>query len=351
MKPLFVSLLLAIFPATAALADSLIVKGIEYHDVKISNIKGDDVYFTTSTGNETHKPLGDVTKITVDGEAAFNNAEAASAVKDYDKAVDGYDKTVRATNKGWLKELAAARLLESANKGGRFDAAVRSYIALAEKNPDTAKAIHLNMPRADSAYLTAAIAPLKQAIDATEKKPAAQELLMELLSDVYKAKGDLKGEEEINELLVRKQAERDPNSPAAQRAKITLMLTQARKALEAKDFERVIQGITAQAANIQDPSEEADALWYMAEARRGLAGDSKNADTWKEVAVAYMRIVANFPPSDPHVPQALLRTADIYAHQLNDPDAAKAILKRMIEDDYKGKEPAQLAQKELDKLK
>src|SRR3954447_2404965 len=141
MKVAAVAILLAM-PALAV-GDSITVNNVSYADVKISTVKDEKIYFITQTGTEVNKPIAQVSKINLADEPAFNGAEEAYLAKDWDKAATGYEKTFRTTNKGWLKDWCSVRLLESANKAGHFDAAVKAYIALAEKSPAAAKTIQL----------------------------------------------------------------------------------------------------------------------------------------------------------------------------------------------------------------
>ena len=60
-----------------ALADSLNVGSLKYTDVRVTGIKNGEVFFTTSTGNEVHKPLSQVSKISLNDEPAFSAARAA----------------------------------------------------------------------------------------------------------------------------------------------------------------------------------------------------------------------------------------------------------------------------------
>jgi TolA-binding protein len=54
-----------------------------------------------------------------------------------------------------------------------------------------------------------------------------------------------------------------------------------------------------------------------------------DTNAWKDVAVAYMRVVANFPDSA-QAPKALLSAADIEQHQLSDAQAAKSLYQEIV---------------------
>src|SRR3954467_3888746 len=119
----FASMLLV---GSVALADTVFIGTLAYKDVKIKGCRGDELHFLTS-GNEAHKPIKDVTRIQLADEPALSAAEEAYAAKTWDKAVDGYLKTLKSSNKDWLKDWSAQRLLLSANEAKRVDAAVTAY--------------------------------------------------------------------------------------------------------------------------------------------------------------------------------------------------------------------------------
>jgi tetratricopeptide (TPR) repeat protein len=341
---------LGVFVPTVCLADMLVINRLEYKDCRVNGLEGDAIVFDFS-GRPQKKPISEVTKIVIDNEPAFNNAEALFAQQQWDKATDEYEKAVRATNKAWIKEWCSVRLLEAAKMGGRFDVVVRNYIAVALKTPETARGIALTLPRADSAYLPEAIKAAQAACDAASANPKAQEVLGKLLVDLYTAKGDAKGAEVATQRLAEFSARANPNSPETIKLLMKVKLAKISTDLAAGKFDEVIKGIEAEAPNIIEPADQINMLWALAEARKGKLGTGGTKDDWKEIAIAYMRVVANGKPADPKVIDSLLKVAEIHATKLDDKPAAQAILKRMIDDDYKGMDAAKDAQKLLDKLK
>ena len=270
-------LMIAGLPALAW-ADSVTVNNLPYPDVKINAVKGEEIFFITSTGTEVHKPIAHVSKINIADEPALNTAEEAYLRKDWDKAATGYEKTVRTTNKAWLRDWCSVRLLESANKAGRFDAAVKAYIALAEKAPDSAKPIQLNMPKAGSTYINDAIKDLNTAI-ARSKNEETKRLLLKLVVDLNALKGDNAAGDKALQDLANAQVAADPNSPEALKAQVMLKLKTMRVALAAKEYDKVISTIEKEAATIVEPADQAEALLMYADAKAGKAGEDKEA--WK----------------------------------------------------------------------
>src|SRR5882762_10800449 len=195
-----------------ALADSITVNNLPYPDVKINGVKGEEIFFVTQTGTEVHKPIVHVSKINLADEPAFNQAEEAYFAKDWDKAATGYERTFRTTNKAWLKDWCSVRLLDSANKAGHFDAAVKAYIALAEKSPESAKAVVLNMPKAGSAYINDAIKDLNMGIAKT-KSEETKGMLLKLVVDLNALKGASAAGDKALQELAQSRVNLDPNSP------------------------------------------------------------------------------------------------------------------------------------------
>jgi hypothetical protein len=333
-----------ILPALA-LADSITVNNLPYPDIKINAVKGDEIFFVTSTGTEVHKPIAHVSKINLSDEPALNQAEEAYLVKDWDKAATGYERTVRTTTKAWLRDWCSVRLLESANKAGRFDAAVKAYVALAEKSPEGAKAIQLNMPKAGSAYINDALKDLNTAVGRT-KNEETKSLLLKLVVDLNALKGDSAAGDKALADLAQSRVALDPNSPEAQKAQVMLKLKSIRVALGAKEYDKVISTIEKEASTIIEPGDQAEALLMFAEAKAGKAGDDKEA--WKNAAVAYMRVAAN-APGTPQAAAALLKVAAIHETRFGEKETALKLLKQVAAD-YKGQEPGNEAETQIKRL-
>ena len=301
----------AFVPAVCVADTLLFTNKLEYKDCRVTGIEGGAILFDLPPGAQK-KPMAQVAKIIIDNEPAFNNAEALFAQQQWDKATDEYEKAVRGTTKLWIKEWCSVRLLEAAQKGGRFDVVVRNYIAVALKTPDTARAITLNMPKADSAYLPEAIKAAQTACDAAVANPKAQEVLGKLIVDLYSAKGDAKGAELATQRQAEYSARANPNSPETLELLMRVKLAKINTDLAAGKFDDVIKGIDAVAANVLNPADQLNMLWAMAEARKGKLGTAGTKDEWKEIAIAYMRVVANGKASDPKVIDALLKVAEIH---------------------------------------
>lgn len=328
-------------------ADSVTVNALPYTNVRIVGIKGDQFIFSTA-GREIAKPLAQITRISVDGEAALNSAEQAFEEKDWNAATDNYERVFRTTAKPWLKQWCSVRLLESASRGGRFDSAVTAVISMAESSPESASAVSLKMPGADSAYLPQAVEQVNAAL-AKELPDGSKDVLLRLLVDLHKARNDAAGEQKAMQQWVELQVRLNPNSPEALRAAMSLKLKELRSAVHAGEYDRVIQTIQADAATMVEPGDQIEALLLIADAMAGKARASKDPAVWKDVAVAYIRVVANAPAEAPQVPAALLKVAEIHATRLEEKSAAAKLYRQVISE-YKGQDAAEQAEKELAKL-
>src|SRR3954469_5651900 len=140
--------------AATARADDIDVRSgkaeMATKNITVRSVKDGEVYYTTGGGGrETHKPIGEVIRLNLTGEAQVNSAEKAFAeaqgMKDdaaakqkYADAVTGYTSTLGSTTKAWLRDYIAARMQVAGPRSGRFDAALAGWKAVAEKDPAAA---------------------------------------------------------------------------------------------------------------------------------------------------------------------------------------------------------------------
>lgn len=100
--------LLLVWPALAA-GDQIVVNQLPYADARIMGVEGTTVVFTTAGGAELRKNLADVTRIRLDGDDAFNQAEALAQRGQKTAAAEQYRQAL-AGAAGWRKALIEARL-------------------------------------------------------------------------------------------------------------------------------------------------------------------------------------------------------------------------------------------------
>jgi tetratricopeptide (TPR) repeat protein len=339
--------ILTLAAATPLLADTVWIKTLPGVDGRVQGIANGKLNYETSGGTPRQYPLEDVTAIKVDGESNLNAAEEAFKAKDYDKATSGYERAL-SSGKPWIKEWASYRLLKSANESKRFDAAVKAFISLAERSPEAARAVTLDLPDKGSKFLDDAIRELDKAIKASRKEET-RAVLARLLSDVANQKGDAAAAGQALQQMADARIRANPNSPEAQRAKVLLALNSIKQSLAAREYDKVISEIERQAPTITEPADQLEALVMLAQANEGKAGASTDTAVWKEVAIGYMRVVANAPPGSPQAGSALLRVAAIHETKLNEKPTALKLYQR-IAADYKEQQAARDAEKEIKRL-
>ena len=325
---------------------------VTYSDVKITNIHGAAIVFTTSSGTSVKTDLSTVTTMTIDDEPQFNQATKDYAANNYTQAVDEFDQTIQSTGKSWLKAYCEPLFTDAANKAGRFDKAVEGFIWLVQNQPDVASVHRPPAPGPDTASLDGIAQSLSDAADASGMSNQQQSMLLGLLLDVDRARNDTQAIDFVASKL--KKLSGDSGTPSSDAAGIALAdarLTEASNALSGKNFDQAISIITSAANLFADQRRQADALYILAQAHEGQAQTKDNADTWRDAAIAYMRVVANFKdaPGVPHVADSLLATAMILESHLNQgPKAMK--LDQDIQSQYAGTHAADEAAKQLARL-
>jgi TolA-binding protein len=220
-----------------------------------------------------------------------------------------------------VKDWTARRLVESANRAGRFDAAVNAYVALVRMRPSLAIKSRPALPPGQSSDLEAGAKALKQALADSSLQPEERQALRAFLFDIYQAQGEQSAAGEVAEQLLRGRMQGE--DPSARGELVEFKLAVARSAMQAKDYRKAISAIEQDPSLFVTPQIQADALYLLAEAKYALA---TTPDGLKDAALAYMRVVAHFQdaPGVPHVKQALLKTAEIL-DKLDDPAGAARI--------------------------
>jgi len=305
------------------------------------------------------KPLKDIYRIAVDDEPALNAAETAFVGEKWDDAVAAYNKTINTSRKDWVKQYATTRMIAAAEKSGKFPAAVSAFAALAQRDPSAADAAQPDVSKAAKADLPGAINTIKAALAAPGLKAAQKQSLQTFLGQLYVANGQLKEAEAVSgkptgsagsagSTVAAAPAAREvtaaptapapatippPAAPAANKGQVDLKLQLAQAAIKQKKFQEAIDAIESVSSSIIEPADQADALYSLAEAKAGLAGN--DPAKLQDAALAYMRVVAHFKgkPGAPHVADALLRAGTVLEQAKMLPDALAAY--EAVQADYK----------------
>jgi tetratricopeptide (TPR) repeat protein len=341
---------------TLARADDINAGGVPFKNITIQKVDGDKLVYRTVSGQTNEKQITDKMKLTVTDEPNLTMAEDAFLAGKWSDAVDGYQKAMRSSAKPWVKDFAAIRLLAAGEKSERFDAVVAAYLHVLEKDPKTAKEMKITYPSdPNNSYLKTAATQVQAAIDA-EKDPAKSISLKVFRMNVAQAMKDEPTVMKLAGELQGSAASASPNSragtaaldPTALAGIIDGKLTLIQGSIEKKDFKGARAALEQVKASVVDPKQASEWLWLDAEAADGAAADSKDPAALKDVAIDYMRVVANFPQS-PHAPQALLKTAAIL-ERLNDSKAAIGVYEQ-IEREYRDQPAiAAEARKNLNRL-
>src|SRR2546426_437651 len=144
--------------AATARGDSIWVSSggknaLELPKVQIHDIHDGKITFVGASGRETSRELSQVVRLQADDEPSLTVAESAFAAAQWDNATDAYRKVLTSSLKPWARLWAAQRLIESAGKANRFDAAASGYIALLLLDPARAGNLKPTMPEERSTYI------------------------------------------------------------------------------------------------------------------------------------------------------------------------------------------------------
>jgi TolA-binding protein len=314
-----------------ARADSIWIAGstgapLKADGIKILRVEGDSLVYVAASGSQTSKPLSQVAQLAADDEPAFNTAEQAYRDGKWPEAVDAYQKTVQTTAKDCVRDRSSIRLVEVAAKTNRFDAAVTAYIALVQKDPTLAAKAKPPLPDPNSKYLDGAVADVNKALESSRLSDAQRSNLLSFELEIYRAKKDTNNVNQTLQQLVKLGAA----SPADL---AMLKLASAHAALDAKDYAKATSEIQQNRKLFTDPANQLDALLTLAQAKDGQDGEKDDANTLKDIALAYMRVVTfgKDVPGQPHVAESLLRVAQI-EEKLKEPQVALALYQQISKD-------------------
>ena len=339
--------------AMPAVADTIWVgasaaKALKRDNMKIEGMTAEGLTFRSASADRAAepKPLKEIARIQVDSEPALTAAEVAYSTEKWDDAVRGYQKVLTTSRTDWVKYFATQRLVVAAEKSGKFAAAAGAYAALVQRDPKAAAEAKPEIPSGAKPELPGAINAVKAALGDGKLKAAQKDALQAFLAELYIANGQLKDAEAIGNKTATTAAPAPavtrggddeppapPAPPAANRGQVDLKLQLAVAAIKQKKYQEAIDSIDSVAASLTEPQQQAEALFSLAEAKAGLAGD--DPAKLKDAALAYMRVVAHFKsqPDAPHVSESLLKAGGVLEQAKMLPDALAAY--QAVETDYK----------------
>lgn len=341
--------------AASASADDIYLRSGKTAELKLSNItvrmvKDGELHYTANS-RDSHRPIGDISRLELTGETAFNAAEKAfsdaavakdadSAKKKYSEAVSGYTTTMGSTNKPWLKDFVALRMQVAAPKSGRFDVALDAWKVMVEKDPVAAAKSRPTIDDLDpkSQYLTNAVKALQVWANGSPKAEARRAYLS-MLYDVQLKLGDVDGANKTLETAV------GLGGTPEEQAEVGVKLAMAD--LTAKKYDAVLDRAGKLNPALLNDGQRADIAFAIAEAKASKMAPNAPADAWKDLAIDYMRAVAGAPQS-PNAAAALLKVGQIH-ETLKEPETAAKIY-RAVARDYAATPAAQAAQQNLARL-
>jgi hypothetical protein len=283
-------------------------------NVKVISATDSQVTIRTPAGGEAVQPRSPVSRLLLDDEPDWNAAEQAGAVEQWDAATDAYLKTLRTTQKPWLKTRVSLRLLDVAAKAKRYDAVVTAYLSLVRTDPAQALAHRPTLPEAHSSYVDSAVAAADRALAEPNLTDDQKQSLLSLQLDLHRVRKDDARADQVLRQLNELTASPAGGPPGAARRFADTKLTAARLSYDRKDYEAVIATITTARPAITDPAQQEDALYLLAQsldARAAAAGNPP--DALKDAGLAYMRVVAHFQdlPANRRVADALAGCASV----------------------------------------
>lgn len=310
-------------------ADTLFVGELERKDIHITGYRHGMVEITVAGHVADLVHAGIVTRIMLDDDPLFTDAETAYVRGDWDKAAEGYSRAMRSASRPWLTDWSLPRLLDSANRGGKMGLAASAFCELIKR--DAAKAMKLRpVPdAADQNGLSAAASVAGNALRDQTNSAFALRAMGSLMLDVRLEQNDLAAADELWSALGG--SNREPVGDAASAdVEADICLGGARLALAQNrpaDAKAMILGFSGK---FEVGRRQAMALDSLARAEEGLAGEKVTLEARKDMAIAYARAAAAWRGAESRrgTSRNLLRVAEI-ERQLGDTAEAQALYEKL----------------------
>ena len=303
-------------------ADAIrLLNGLTYDGLRIDRVEEGQVYYNLN-GQDQSKPVTEVVGLKLDDEPDFDAGEASFELQKWDGAVQGYLAGLSSTQRPWLKQWIAPRLMEAAVHLGRFDAQTAAWVAMVNQDPAAAAKNRPSVPQGDNPQLAAAAVTLNDAAGAAHDP--GRRMLLGFLLDVQLSRRDLADADAVAKEL-EADARPDNADPAEQGTQVAL----ARLALLEKNYNEALRIIDAASPILTDPDRQAEALFVKAQAMENKAAGDGAADDWKDAALEYLRVYVHFPASG-HAAESLLAAARIEEQDLHEPRPALNLYQKVV---------------------
>jgi tetratricopeptide (TPR) repeat protein len=205
-------------------------------------------------------------KINADGEVAFNAGEEAFAAGEWDKAAANYQRAATTSARQWVKDRSSLRLVASAEKSGKFGAAVAGWATLLARDPVMAAKYKPQIPaNAKPGSLDPAVAEVERALGDARLPAEPRQTLMAFQMELARANGDVKRAQAIGTKIT--------TTGGTGGTTPELALQMAFLALDQKQYDQAAKTIEGAAASFNEPEQQAEALYCLAEAKAATAKD------------------------------------------------------------------------------
>lgn len=332
-----------------AMADSLYVGSLEREQVKVEGYRNGRVELSVAGRAVEPVPREKVTRIRLDGDAVFSAAEQATAEQRWPDAARGYEAVLKSPARPWYRAWCLPRLIVAAGRSGAWEAAGSAFAELVREDP--AQAILL-MPAIPASADPARAKAMADRLDRLAGDVSLSELqrrsIQTLAMNSYRGAGDLEAAARVGQQVLGGTLEE--KDPATRKLMGDIHLAMAQLALAKRAYGQVIAEVDGNASLLAEPEQQAEALFCLAAAKDGLAGQGVDADGLRDVAIAYMRAVgvARKATGHPYLEESLMRVAAI-RERLGDRKTA-ATLYGEVANEYKESPLAARAQAECRRL-
>jgi hypothetical protein len=307
------------------------VSGVEIRIEKDST--DETIHYTTEAGREVTKPADSVIQIEIGGETSFNAAERDFALGDLKRAANDYRKTLKESSKPWIKLRADIRLLAIAARDKDLEAGVSAFVMMAKRDPAAAVRHRPIVAGSPPGQIAPALAIATLAWKGAS--PDIQSVLSPLLEELHKSKDAAIAPADV----------KNPDSQSAKPAVIAQAgtLEAAQRALEARDYARVLKLLEALKPKLMSDPDRGMALFFAAEAEFGQAAGKATPVELRAIIEKYIAVVRQFSGSDaenfprctelngkPIVALANLKMGEIL-ELLEQPEAANLVYQHVVE--------------------
>jgi tetratricopeptide (TPR) repeat protein len=326
-----------------ARADEVIIGGLPRRG-SVTGVKDFEVQVRLSSGRQISTGVAGVSKIRIDGQDTFNDAEKLYSQKKYTEAAAMYRRALRSVVQGWMKRLIRYRLLMTLDKAGQINDAVEEWLGLVEEHSYSARSLRArpdNLAKKGSADNAKAIGLLEAKLPRVRDKDFRRAIKAGLLS-LYNREGmtdkaaKLAGEElaqgdDDDDKTPRRNgngSKPDIGNLDSKLQAAATIIEQARKSDKLTGAQRVEKASSAlrqlkSTVKSMTTGQLAPALLWMGKAQHVIAQHGEDQrDMLLQAGLNYMRVVAHFAASK-EAPEALMLAGKVN-EQLGNKGAARA---------------------------